>query len=645
MVNYLLGEDEEKTPVKVEEWIDPTPVALLVSTNTWYHSLREAIEAETGGTLAAPSVIEIRRNITDRHAMGGSAISLPAGKHISLEPHTQYTSAVYIRRWQNGEPLFTVENDASLTIKSVVIGGAGGHAVYVDNGAGGTPPAAGVFTMKTGARIGVETDVFLENGALITLDGEGSPLPGNPLARISPELPYPNTTDLPGLRVLDGVSPTDINVNNEKFDVTSETVPGWLGPRYWRVNDNGYLYHVVARRDDSVDGTLWYPTLESAFAAAVTGTSESNVDVVTLVSNVDLAAGQRILAGGGYYVRLTVPEGNTYMIRRTAATNTEMFYVDIAAYVEMTAPPDTELIIDGGAQWTGPLSVPGSNGSGITSGTALVFVSSSGGGFMGKFRLGPRVTLRNNDRIMGNGGAIEAKGAFVMDGGSVTRNRVRDSAGGSGYGGGIFLGGQVFNSPVKIISGGSVTENYALKSGGGVMMDHINGGAKLTMSGGLISGNTAAGKDSFISPALMGYGGGIFIGGSTVVPNVFRMTGGTISGNTSTSGQGNGIAADHWWFPPSELYLSGAVNIADDVHLYYNMDETPIPPGHPPGYTPLTIAVEGPMTNTVRIPITMHNYPAAGSSVQVFTGGFFDPARFLVTLPQTLGADGKIYTP
>jgi hypothetical protein len=614
MVNFLLGKEKEGTR---GEWIDTSPVALW--NGDWYYSLKEAVDAAvlTGtGTAASPSEIEIRRNITRPNAMGAGEIVFEAGEHVLLKPYASETSLVLIQRWQGGPALFTVKAGASLTLDSgISMGGAGGQAVYVEE--------TGTFTMKAGSRIRTEADVYLKTGAMITLDGSFPASPDGDIARISPELPYPPPGS-PVRQVLAG-SGTDILDNHNRFDVTPDEAAGWPGPRYWRVDKDGFMLHMVARRYTALGALVWYPTLQDAVAAAA-GSPESP-DEITIISNIDFGADDQVEIGVGKYIRFTVPEGMSYGIKRTAVTEKNMFRITGFGILELGAPSGTELIIDGGAEWSNDPDIPGaSNGGTVTSTQALVYVTGNVA-VRGTFRLTSGAVLRNNDRISGEGGAVETYGEFSMTGGLITRNRTVNN------GGGIYIGGiNVSSPPVKVISGGSITHNDALLSGGGVSLD-LYGHAKLTMTGGLIGNNRANSKNGTqVSSTFNGFGGGVFIPGNNV-NNEFNMRGGSIRNNVSASGKGNGIAMDRLAYPVAILTMQGSVDINGDIHLqnHYMND--------------CVINVTDSMTVQSPLLITMDALP--GSSKKVLTGSF-NLVHFEAQSPQTLsvtGAAGYINTP
>jgi hypothetical protein len=644
MVNYLLGEREKK-----EEWIDTSPVARWWdSTNSvwlWYDSLKEAVDAADDGISAAsPSLIEIRRNVTRSASMGDSGISLPAGKHIRLDPYTPDTASAAIRRWETGGAFFTIEYGASLALGAgITVDGAlipsSGPLVMVEAGAeftmedgslvtrgkssnpgGGvyvewiSSVLFGVFTMKGGVRA---DDVYLETGAMITLDGT---LGANPVTRITP------AAYTAGEQVLDGVSlPLDISDNNEKFDVTPETVPGWDDPRHWRVDNDGKLYVAVARRFDGSQN-VYYPSLQDAFDQA-TG-SASSFDTVTLIANIELDSSGKTVVSPAHYINLTVPAGTTYVIKRVQDTTETMLFVDILGGLEMSAPAGSELILDGGAAWTG-----GSNGTpaggavngGVISSRPLISVDGVTGGPYGRLILRSGVVLKNNDTTS-HGAAIEAAGYFSMYGGLITSNRT------AGSGGGIFF--RANNGPA-VFAGGSITNNDAGLTGGGIMLDYSGENSKLTMTGGLIRGNRAQSRGGLpISGTLGGFGGGVFIPGKA--GNKFIMTGGTIQDNVGGTGNnGHGIVMDrsaiNFSDRPTFTIEGNASIINNDVHL------------HVTTFNDCFITIDGlfsPSTHPIRI--TLDNYTTLPK--RALGGSNYSPyiSKFTAA-PYNIDSLGRIY--
>ena len=97
------------------------------------------------------------------------------------------------------------------------------------------------------------------------------------------------------------------------------------------------------------------------------------------------------------------------------------------------------------------------------------------------------------------------------------------------------------------LKNGSISGNSAQGGGGGV---NVVGNGTFNMSGGTISGNTTTSLD-LSGYILHGYGGGVDVSGST-----FNMSGGTISGNTAQDG-GGGVNVGGGTFNMSGGTISG----------------------------------------------------------------------------------------
>lgn len=124
---------------------------------------------------------------------------------------------------------------------------------------------------------------------------------------------------------------------------------------------------------------------------------------------------------------------------------------------------------------------------------------------------------------------VYVDGTFVMNNGIIEKHESRD-------GGGVYVAEGTF-----IMNDGSIKENFAhgingYKYGGGGGGVYVSGGTSFTMNGGLIEKNRAY-KD-------------VFGGGGVLVEGNFVMTGGTISGNTTTE-SGGGVLVDGGTFTKS----------------------------------------------------------------------------------------------
>jgi hypothetical protein len=428
------------------------------------------------------------------------------------------------------------------------------------------------------------------------------------------------------------------------------------------------LQNVVARLTNENGSIAWFTELQNAVYGAFYN-SPDNLQEITIISNIDLGAAQEVLIDSGYFVKLTVPAGKKYIIRRTAGPVTKnVFNININAVLELSAPVGSELIIDGGAVWHDDIS-PAKGGinsedgttPGIKSNRALVYVERASWEERGSFILGPRVVLRNNDRTYtggggsgGSGGGVEAKGSFLMTGGKITHNRA------GGYGGGILLN-EGESALMKNISGGEITDNDAVL-GGGIMLA-LNSRAKLTMSGGLIRGNRASGVPGPLGapplgepPVNINFTAGFKgLGGAVFIPRTnetapgglnaeFHLRGGIISDNVSESGFGNGIAMDDRWTIQPKLTLSGSFRITNNDICLRNQSSPPS-------------SVDGPLYNTIKVlgtitappmEVTMDPMPTSMSGVTgpkpvIAAGAYFHAAQFTTRPDYLIDADGKLY--
>jgi hypothetical protein len=181
--------------------------------------------------------------------------------------------------------------------------------------------------------------------------------------------------------------------------------------------------------------------------------------------------------------------------------------------------PNPVIEIDGGALYM-------IDGSGISGGLGgAVEISSgrftmNGGNIFGGAGSGVTVHngatfIMNDGSIVDNypsaGGGVFSWGFFTMTGGRIAENGAT-----SGNGGGVFVADGTFT-----MTGGEILSNNATGTGGGV---YVALNANFLMSGNARISNNHADN-----------GGGVHTDGT------FTMTGGTISGNDATSGNGGGV--------------------------------------------------------------------------------------------------------
>lgn len=117
---------------------------------------------------------------------------------------------------------------------------------------------------------------------------------------------------------------------------------------------------------------------------------------------------------------------------------------------------------------------------------------------------------------------------FASNGVKIAKGNIKYNASPSGNGGGVCFTNA---SNECFIYDGSVDGNKAL-NGGGVYLD----GVSLTMSGGTVSANTATNNST--TNASKNGGGGVYLNDPTNAAKYFKMTAGTIAGNTSKKNGG-----------------------------------------------------------------------------------------------------------
>jgi hypothetical protein len=143
-------------------------------------------------------------------------------------------------------------------------------------------------------------------------------------------------------------------------------------------------------------------------------------------------------------------------------------------------------------------------------------------------KLGNKITLRGRSGNTSPLVRVESGGKLEMNSGSKISGNANSSSSAS-YGGGVSVNGGMFT-----MSGGEISGNTAATSGSYGSSASYGGGVYVasgvfTMSGGTINGNNA----SFSSSSALSVGGGVYVGGG-----VFTMSGGTINGNNAHSGGG-----------------------------------------------------------------------------------------------------------
>ena len=140
---------------------------------------------------------------------------------------------------------------------------------------------------------------------------------------------------------------------------------------------------------------------------------------------------------------------------------------------------------------------------------------------------GTTLNMYDGANVLGNSvrddSAVLVRGKFNMYGGLIAGNYANSA---NSYGGGVRVGGSTTAATFHMY-GGTIRDNMA-DNGGGVS---VTGGSTFNMHGGTIENNATRGG------GWQNYGGGVLVQSGT-----FNMYGGTITGNQTGTGNGGGLA-------------------------------------------------------------------------------------------------------
>ncbi|MDR2480479.1 MAG: hypothetical protein LBD48_14370 [Treponema sp.] len=161
-------------------------------------------------------------------------------------------------------------------------------------------------------------------------------------------------------------------------------------------------------------------------------------------------------------------------------------------------------------------------------------------------------TVTRNDSATG-GGVDVGNGEFIMNGGTISGNKVEATTSSSGYssstvaakGGGVRIDSGTFTMNDGTISGNTAYSEKFPAGGGGVSVDN----GTFIFKGGTISDNTVDSRAQGSNPYA--YGGGVAVWNS----GTFTMQGGTISGNQAVSSA---------YVLTSTYYYGGGVYVTND---------------------------------------------------------------------------------
>ena len=282
------------------------------------------------------------------------------------------------------------------------------------------------------------------------------------------------------------------------------------------------------------------------------------VDGGTFTINGGTIAGNTAEYGGGVFVK---KDGIFTLTSGAISGNTATYYDGGGVFVGGTFTMEGGTISDNTAARMGGgvyISINGTftmNGGTISGNT--VSQEDGGGVYVeGTFILDKGEIAGNYAR---HGGGVCVSNfatvdfAFTMNGGTISDNTADQGGGVYGYSSGTVLkidggtisgntsdyGGGVYVESSLVMTSGTISENYS-NYGSGV---YVVSSSTFTLSGGTISGNTAAYD-----------GGGVYMSGNST----FKMNGGTISGN-SANRAGGGVYVKGGTVSISGGYLDGTI--------------------------------------------------------------------------------------
>ena len=254
-----------------------------------------------------------------------------------------------------------------------------------------------------------------------------------------------------------------------------------------------------------------------------------------------------------------------------------------------------------------------------------------------------------------NGGGIYSDGTVTMNGGKINENAVKVNVNEYGRG----RGAAVCNNGKFTIAAGEVSGNYCeqgndvkdqttmycaglynenqMEIAGGTISDNYykfstvvnnskcfsgvgvtNNGGTLTISGGTITGNGIKSEDSSVAGIA---GAGVASTANSQKNAVFKMTGGTITGNSGGTGSGAGLYLDNSGDHTSTATISGGSIVGNTgasgvyaAKANLSISGNPVISGQKTnlylGSNKITLS--GPLTNGATIGVTTQANPAGG---------------------------------
>ncbi len=490
---------------------------------------------------------------------GNSTTFTMEGGIISGNTATSDGGGVFV----NGNGTFTMSGTAAITGNVVTYGYGGG--VYV---------ASGTFKMSETAKISANSAGF---GGGVYVKGGSFEMSGGTIS---------------GHKVTSGGG---VSVsNNSTFTMTGGTIGGAENDANTATGAGGGVY--VYGGTFNMSGTA---TISGNSAASGGGVYvDGNIGTFTMQAAEGSTAaptisGNSAVSGGGVYFNgtyatFTMSDGT---ITGNSVTGADAFGGGV--YVASGTFTMSGGTIGGSEEGAGNSATSG--GGVYFSGTTFTMTggtigsntaTSNGGGVYvasGTFEMNAATddstapTISGNSATTNGGGVYVGGGTFTMSGGTIGGNKV---TGTYSYGGGVYVNGGTFTMQAAegSTAAPTISGNKAASSGGGVHVSsgtftmsggtiggsaddantaifgggvYVNSGITFTMTGGIISNNTAT-----------KYDGGVYVS----VRGIFNMSGGEISNNTATSyGGGVYINFNDIDFELGIINLSGSPTITDNT--------------------------------------------------------------------------------
>lgn len=477
-----LVEEVERTEISVP--CSPNPNHPLIS-----YSLSDIFNDKPKVHFDKPGAYKLL--VTESQSSGGSrqkTLEIPAGYDILLTGENGQETLTS----QVTGSLFTVENDATLTISGLTLDGDGwSHLIQVEEGGKLILEEGAVLQNCGSSAIVNDGTLILKEGAVLQNCGSSAIENNGMLTMYGGTITRNDTLQKKMRRGNGGV----LNREGATF-----TMYGGF------ITCNGYL--------DGGEGANQNAASTKGYAGGVTNLGTFTMTGGEITGNRVAPLPSGMAAAGVYNGGSFKMDGSAKVAQNVSvlasdaggvynAKDATFTLTGNAQIIENTAPENTKQHSGGGVYNDGTFEMEGGVISGHT-------VTQFGGGVCNAkdamFTLSGGI-IDNNTAYDGKGssnaintntgGGVYNAGTFVMEGGTISNNR-------AGKGGGILSGNPKTGAPATFtMTGGTIDNNTAEANGGGLFV-YTNSTA--TISGGYITNNTANAQNGG------GFsGGGIYI--------------------------------------------------------------------------------------------------------------------------------------